>query len=48
MMGTYNGGDSKLLLTGVLEELENVISVDDASLAAKVIGTTHICGLCCM
>lgn len=39
---TYDGGDSKLLLLGVLEETENVVADDDTGLAAQLLSDTHI------
>lgn len=39
---TYNGGDSKLLLLGVLEETEDVVADDDTGLAAEFLSDTHI------
>lgn len=42
---TYNGRDGELLLTSVLEKLQDVITVDDTSLAAENILSTHCCGL---
>lgn len=38
---TYDGGDGKLVLLSVLEELEDVIAVDDAGLAAENVLGTH-------
>ena len=43
---TYNGGDGELLLTGVLEESEDIVANDNAGLAAQNIGNTHDCGVC--
>jgi hypothetical protein len=39
---TYNGGDSELLLLGVLEETEDIVTDDDAGLAAENFSDTHI------
>jgi hypothetical protein len=38
---TYNGGDSEALLLSVLEEMEDVITDDDARLAGKLLEGTH-------
>lgn len=38
---TYDGRDGKLLLLGVLEETENVITDDDAGLAGELFQETH-------
>jgi hypothetical protein len=39
--GTYDGGESELLLLSVLEETENVVTDDDTGLAVKLLKDTH-------
>jgi hypothetical protein len=39
---TYNGGNGKLLLLSILEELEDVIADDDTSLAGQLLEDTHV------
>lgn len=41
---TYNGGNGKLLLAGVLKEAQNIIADNDAGLAGQNFGGTHDCG----
>jgi hypothetical protein len=38
---THNGGDSKLLLLGVLEETKDIVADNDAGLAVKLLKDTH-------
>ncbi len=40
-IGVYNGGNGKVLLLGIVKELEDIIAHDDALLAAQHIGDTH-------
>lgn len=39
---TYNGGNSKLLLLAILEEIEDVITNDDARFAGELVEDTHV------
>lgn len=43
---TYNGGDGELLLAGVLEQSENIVTNNNTRLSAQNIGGTHDCGIC--
>ena len=43
---TYNGGNGKLLLLRILEELEDVIADDDTSLAGQLLEDTHVVFVC--
>ena len=46
LIDTYNGGDSELVLTSVLEEAEDIVTDDDTGLADEYFLDTHICCLC--
>ena len=39
----YNGWNGKVVLLSVVKQLEDVVTVDDAGLAAENVGGTH-CG----
>lgn len=43
---TYDGRDSKLLLTSILEESQDIIANDDTRLSAQNISDTHFDKMC--
>lgn len=40
---TYDGWDGKVVLLGVVEELEDIITNDDTGLASEDVLATHLC-----